>query len=287
MSLNPIDSLSEGVSKGIDNFAIGLGDDMLNMSSSMSSTNGTYNGKLLVDIATFTYNPLKDPAVINALTESALLYVVFLIAFIFIGGAYVQISRARPTRQMLGMNIKNGLSLKEYMVSVFALIILAPLIPFFMWCILLLSYIVSNLIMSGILPSILFTPDNVVLYVAMAFIYLLMSGAFVYRALIIGLCVGYCLVIIILIAIPYTRKLGKGLFTYYVLMVFMQPVILAVTCLGVGVVKTIAPFDPNAQMFGFMILSLLLFIIALCFILGPFTIMKLLGSAKNKIKLVL
>ena len=66
MPLNPVDTLSQGVSNGLDQFAIGLGDDLINMSTSMNA-NASYDGKLLVDIATFTYNPLKDPAVLNAL----------------------------------------------------------------------------------------------------------------------------------------------------------------------------------------------------------------------------
>jgi len=110
MGLDPVDALAEGVQRGLDSFAIGLGDDMLNMSSSMSTANASQSGQLLLDISTFTYNPLKDPSVINALQNSALLYVVFLLAFIFVGGAWVQFSRLRPTRELLGMKLNAGSS---------------------------------------------------------------------------------------------------------------------------------------------------------------------------------
>ena len=287
MGLNPVDALAEGVQKGLDSFAIGLGDDMLNMSSSMSTVNASKSGQLLLDVSTFTYNPLRDPTVLNALQNSALLYVLFLLAFIFVGGAWVQISRLKPTREFLGMKLNTGSSLAGFMKTVFILIVVAPVIPFLMWLVLMFNYIICNMIMTGMLPSIMLTPENVTLYVAMCFVYALMATSFVWRSLIIGLCMGYCLIIIIMIAVPSTRRLGKGLLSYYILMVFMQPVILAITCVGVGIIQFIAPFGGNNALFGYMVLGLLLLVVSLVFILGPFTIMKLLGSAKNKIKLVL
>jgi len=287
MGLDPVDALAEGVQRGLDSFAIGLGDDMLNMSSSMSTANASQSGQLLLDISTFTYNPLKDPSVINALQNSALLYVVFLLAFIFVGGAWVQFSRLRPTRELLGMKLNAGSSLSDFMKTVFILIVVAPIIPFFMWLILLFNYIICNMIMAGMLPSIMLTPENVTLYVAMCFVYALMAMSFVWRSLIIGLCMGYCLIIIIMIAVPPTRRLGKGILSYYVLMIFMQPVILAITCVGVGIIQFIETSDPMSILFAYLVLGLLLLVVSLVFILGPWTIMKLLGSAKNKIKLVL
>ena len=287
MGLDPVDALAEGVQKGLDSFAIGLGDDMLNMSSSMSTANASKSGQLLLDVSTFTYNPLRDPTVLNALHNSALLYVLFLLAFIFVGGAWVQFSRLRPTRELLGMKLNTGTSLAGFMKTVFILIVVAPVIPFLMWLVLMFNYIICNMIMTGMLPSIMLTPENVTLYVAMCFIYMLMAASFVWRSLIIGLCMGYCLIIIIMIAVPATHRLGKGILSYYVMMVFMQPVILAITCVGVGIIKFIAPSEPLSILFSYLVLGLLLLVVSLVFILGPFTIMKLLGSAKNKIKLVL
>jgi hypothetical protein len=286
MVIGPVDLLAEGVSNGLNQFAIGLGDDLINMSTSINA-NTSYDGKLLVDIATFTYNPLKDPAVLNALKESALLYLLFLLAFIFVGGTYVQLSRIRPARQLLGMPVKRSTSLGEFIVAVFALIVIPPVVPFIMWLALLINYIISNIIMSKILPSILLTPDNVALYLGMAFVYAFLAGSFVWRTLVIGICMGYCLVIIVLIAMPYTRRIGTGLLTYYLIMVFMQPVILAVTVVGVGIIKFTAPFNPAYQLFCYLIFGLLLLVISLIFILGPITIMRLLGSAKKSLKLVI
>jgi len=141
------------------------------------------------------------------------------------------------------------------------------------------------MIMTGMIPSIMLTPDNVSLYVAMCFIYALMAASFVWRSLIIGMCMGFCLIIIIMIAVPHTRQLGKSILSYYVLMVFMQPVM--ITCVGVGIIQFIETSDPMSILFAYLVLGLLLLVVSLVFILGPFTIMKLLGSAKNKIKLVI
>jgi len=159
------------------------------------------------------------------------------------------------------------------MKTVFILIVVAPVIPLMMWLVLLFNYIICNMIMTGMLPSIMLTPENVTLYVAMCFVYALMAMSFVWRSLIIGLCMGYCLIIIIMmIAVPPTRRLGKGILSYYVLMIFMQPVILAITCVGVGIIQFIETSDPMSILFAYLVLGLLLLV---------------LGSAKNKIKLVL
>ena len=283
MNLNPVDALADGVSNGIDKFAIGIGNDLVNS----SNVNGTYDGKLIIDVATFTYNPFRDPAVISILKESALLYVLFGICFILVGGAYVQISRMRAHREFLGMELNSGLSLSNFYRSVFGLILLAPVVPFMMWVVLMFNSVLCKMIMSGIISSILFTPDNVALYVAMCFIYAVMSYAFIWRSLVIGITVGYCLILIILYAIPFTRNVGKGVFVYWLLMVFMQPVILAFTCVGVGIIKCISAFNINAELSGYFVLCILLVVVSLVFIFGPYTIMKVLGSAKNKLKLVL
>lgn len=283
MSLNPVDALSEGVTSGINNFAIGLGNDMVNA----NSTNSTFDGKLIVNIATFTYNPFHDPAVQNALKESALLYVLFVIAFILIGGSYVQISRLRTTREFLGMKIGAGGSLSSFYKSVFGLIMYAPLVPFLMWLVLLFNYILCQLIMQGAISSLLFTPENLFMYLSICCIYAMLMGAFAFRTLVIGLCVGYCLLIIVLYIIPFTKKIGEGLLRYFVIIVFMQPVLLLLTCMGIEIIKFVAPFNPFMQKYMFIILGFMLFVVAMVFILGPITIMKLLGSAKNKLKLVL
>lgn len=288
MSLNPINALSDGVSKGIDMFAIGLGDDMLNMSTAGGHLNATYEGKLLVDIATFTYNPFTDATVISALGESALIYTLFLILFVFIGGTYVQISRLRPARELLGSKLKQGLTLSEYFVVIFSLIILGPLVPFVMGCVLLFGYACSQLIMVNVLPSILFTPDNIPLYLFMCFLYVFMSGTFIWRTLVIGISVGYCLIIIVLLAIPYTRKLGVQIFMYFVLMVMMQPVILAITAAGTGIVcsMSLVLMGPWYN-FCISVLSLFIMFVGFLFIFGPWTILKLLGKSKNIVKMVI
>ena len=264
-----------------------MGDDMLNMSTSGAHLNSTYQGKILVDIATFTYNPFKDASVIAALSESALLYVLFLILFALIGGAYVQISRLRPARELLGSKLKQGMTLSEYLVIIFGLIFLGPLVPFMMGCMLLFGYACSQLIMVNILPNILFTPDNVPLYILMCFIYLFMSGTFIWRTLVIGLSVGYCLIIIILLAVPFTRKIGVQLFFYFCLMVMLQPVILAITCAGVGIIQNIEPNIGIWQGFCNSVLSLFLMAVGGLFVFGPWTILKLLGKSKKVVKMVI
>lgn len=288
MAVNLIDALTKAVSDGINSCAVGMGDDMLNMSSAPGYiNNGSYKGKVLVDIATYTYNPFKDVSVISALHESALLYVLFLILFVLIGGAYVQISRTCPARELLGAKFKQGLTLSEYLIICFALIVLGPLVPFSMYCVLIFSYATSQLTMVGILPSILFTPDNVTLYVFMCFLYMIMSGLYIWRTLVIGLSIGYCLFILILLAIPYTRKLGIQLYLYFILMALMQPIILGFTCAGVGIIQTIAPHIGMWQNFCNSILTLFLLGVGIMFIFGPWTILKLLGRSKQVVKMVI
>lgn len=259
---------------------------MLNMSSSLS-TKGQYEGKLIMDVSTFTYNPLKDPTVIQALSDSTLFYVLCVIAFCFVGASYVIISQMRPARQFLGMDSGVEYPLTKYISHALILIVTPAILPMLMFTSLIFNYVICQMIMSNILPSILLSPSNTTLYVAMTFIYMLLAVAFVWRTLIIGISVACCLIIFLLTVIPYTRHIGTTLIEYYLLMVFMQPVILLTTSIGVGVIQFIVPFDQTGQMFGFMVLGLLLLTVSVLFVLGPMLSKMIFRKTKKTLRLVL
>lgn len=259
---------------------------MLNMSSAMSNT-GAQKGQLLADIATFTYNPLRDPTVVQSLQDSTLLYILAVISFIFVGGSYVIFSKFKTARPLLGMDTGGGYTLSKWLTHLLSLIAIPPVLPIIMLSTLVFNYIICNMVMTGILPSILLTPDNTTLYVAMSFIYLLLAIAFVWRALIIGLSVACCLIIFLMVIMPITRDIGITLVYYFIFMVFMQPVILLITSIGVGIIKYIVPYDHTGQMFGYMVLGLLLFVVAFVFIIGPVITRMIFRKAVNKFRLVI
>ena len=277
---NAVDALSTGVSNGIKQTMVSIGDDLFNISGAQEN-NLSYGSKLLMDISTYTYDPVHDPVVVSNLQHSALLYVLFLLSFIFVGGAWVQFSRLKPTREFLGHKIESATT-SSYFTSVFYLIILGPILPVLMYIVLIFNKIICSLVMMGIMPSILPTLDNATLYLCMGAIYAMLSLSFIWRALVIGIIFSYCLIVLVLCAVPWTRGIGATLFTYYIIMVLMQPVILVITCIGVGIVQFIAPFNATVQSAGYLVLGLMLFTASLVFILGPFTIMKLLKSVKDK-----
>ena len=277
---DPVDALTQGVSNGIKESMVSIGDDLFNISGAQDS-NLSYGGQLLLDISTYTYNPAHDPVVVSNLQHSALLYVLFLLSFIFVGGAWVQFSRLRPTREFLGQKIESTTT-SSYFTSVFYMIILGPILPVLMYIVLIFNKIICSLVMMGIMPSIMPTLDNATLYLGMGAIYAVLSLSFIWRALVLGILFSYCLVVLVLWAVPCTRGIGATLFTYYIIMVLMQPVILVITCIGVGIIQFLFSFNPIVESAGYLVLGLMLFTASLVFILGPFTIMKLLKSVKDK-----
>ncbi|MBN1133829.1 MAG: hypothetical protein JXA38_02705 [Methanosarcinaceae archaeon] len=261
----------------MDSFAIGLGDDMFNMTSTISpAVVNTDGGKtdLIMSIATFPYNPFKDQSVLDGALASLGIYFLLVFGFILLGGAYVVLSRAAPTRRMLGQSQNNPMSLSKFGISCMTLICLPAFVGLAMWIPLVLNYILCSLFVSSIIDSLAPSPENIIMYVGMALIYLMMAAAFVWRMLVLGIAVKFAFIIFFLMVVPITRRLGTIIFGYYFLMVFMQLVIVALTVAGVGIIKTITVGLPGDIAY-YLVLGLFLLVVAIIMILGPVTIMKL------------
>ncbi|MBN1134388.1 MAG: hypothetical protein JXA38_05670 [Methanosarcinaceae archaeon] len=254
-----------------------VSDDIYNMTSTISPTvtssdNGTTD--LILSIATFPYNPFRDQSVIDGALASLGIYSLLVFGFILIGGTYVLLSNAEPTRRLFGQSIERKMSLSKFGMYCMLLICLQAFVGLAMWIPLIVNYILYSLFVSSIIDSIAPTQDNVILYIGMALVYLIMADEFVWRMLVIGVSAKFVFIIFFLMIVPMTRKLGALIFGYYLLMVFMQLVIVALTIAGIGIIKTISIGLPE-DVTHYLVLGIFLLVVALVMILGPVTIMKL------------
>lgn len=286
------DSIEYGksiISKGIDQFAVGLGDNMINMSNSLNlaADSKTTTEILLFKMGTFTYNPFQDPTVRDIFSKSVGIYILCLMVFILLGGAYLQISRAGAYRnRLVGQQVENHMTLSEFAITVFGLNVVIPVVPLLMWLVLLANYVFSSMLMSGIIESAVPTPDNTVLYLGLALVSLLLAFVFVYRTLIIGIGVAFCLVIALFVGIPLTRRLGCYMFLYFAIMAFLQPIILGFTLVGIGIIDFLLWFNVSSVLFGYLTLGILLFLLSVLIILLPplFLVLSFIGT-KNVVKI--
>jgi hypothetical protein len=268
------DQGAQMVTDGIRNFAIGTGDDMYNVTGELTNTTVPGTNNLIMNVATDQYNPFNDPSVIDGALVSLGIYALLVLAFILIGGTYVLLSNATPTRRMIGQAPENSMSVAQFGIYCAALFVIPVFVGLAMWVPLIINYILSTLFMSSVIDSLAPSPENIVMYLGMALIYMLMAFAFIWRTIVIGLSVKFAFIIFFLIVVPMTRRFGIMLFMYYLMMVFMQMIIVALTVSGISIIQHITVGLPSDISY-YLVLGLFLVIVSLIMILGPVTIMRL------------
>ncbi|MBN1134778.1 MAG: hypothetical protein JXA38_07730 [Methanosarcinaceae archaeon] len=268
------DQGAQMVTDGIRNFAIGTGDDMYNVTGELTNTTVPGTNNLIMNVATAQYNPFHDQGVIDGALVSLGIYALLVLAFILIGGSYVLLSNATSTRRMIGQAPENRMSVSQFGIYCAILFVIPVFVGLAMWAPLIINYILSTLFMSSVVDSLAPSPDNIVMYLGMALVYMLIAFAFIWRTIVIGLSVKFAFIIFFLIVAPMTRRFGIMLFIYYLLMVFMQMIIVALTVSGISIIQYITVGLPSDILY-YLVLGIFLLIVSFIMILGPVTIMRL------------
>lgn len=285
---NAVEMLAYGVRKGIDYAMLSIGDNLFNMSMQTPGvTNDHSVNGMILSASTFTYNPFRDPGVISRLSDSVFIYILLALAFCFVYGSYVSISRFKTTRTFLGEEKTDTNDLGKFLKNAALLICLPPVLPICIFFVLIFNKVICSTIMFEAIEGLIPVMNNTTLYVAMAGIYALLTVSFIWRTLIIGMTVSFSFIVAFLAIAPYTRRVGIMIIQYFLLMVFMQPVILMLTACGVAIIQFIVPMGAtNTQMVCYMVMGVLLLVVAIVFVI-PFPLLRRLGgNGKRMIKLV-
>ncbi len=277
--LNPFDNGAKMVQKGIDSFCIGLADDMFDLGFEIGGNNSGTNSSVsnaVFSFATFTFDPFQLEGVQNIQHESAIVFLIIIFLYIFGGATMVIISRFAP-EQMRAIDYILGTSNRSFAfqkyiwnlcIAVFVMVFGYFAVKF----VLVLNYVLTSLLMVGVMDSIAPTPDNVILYFIMAVLYLIMSIFFAWRTIVIGLVAAFALVLGGLYVMEYTRPAAVLAVKYFLSLTFMQVIIVAVTSGGVLIIqglKDLILLPASSELTLYLALMLLLVAIGLFLVLGP------------------
>jgi len=265
------------IEKGIRQTGVGFADDIYSLNA-----NGSGGSDTILLMASYTPDPYAIPAVREMnLMATDLFYVLFFI-ILFGHAAVVILGKYRPDKLdnlKIGKMDINGFQYDEFVYKMVSAIFIVGLAHFGIKEILNFGQAITASFMQSVTGSIEPSPDNVVMYSAMAVLWFAEAILFIIRDYVIVIVTGFALIIGIMYVWNKTEAMAVMIFNYFLLMVFMQPVIVGITCLGIRAITESSELMMNNDAAGYVIftneiifylgLLIFIFIISLAFILYP------------------
>ena len=289
-----IDPLEDAVSSGITHFIILMCDGIFNCFSDGVPDDINFGDPVpekLYMIATYSINPFDLEIVQETAEVSAVFWFIGMLFFFGYGLLLLIISKySRTVSNAIEFVSKSDPvhSAQNYFKWSVTGILLGLSFFVLVALTLLLSNAMTSLFMIAALPAIQPTPDNVILYCIVAGLYLAMLGLFAMRSLYVCLYVSFGLVIIVMFIFSrITREIAIQLTIYFFSFAFLQPLVVALTTVGVLIIHGIGPFVvflPIPLLYASLLTIILYFSIKLIF--GTQRIRELIsiaGSASEKI----
>jgi len=285
MATNPIgDAAAWAVQQGMNNFFYSIGDSMTNLNG-----NGTIDHVareqtpgLIFNMITFTIDPFSLDFVKSWWGTSLIFFVMVAVIYICMGGAMALLQTYNPSLLQRLTWLESGtyssnFELKQWLSNV-VLALLFPFITYFgLYIILQLCYVVTGLVTQTALEAVPPTAENIIVYFFMAMTYLLLSIIMSIRNIVIVIFCAGGLMLAALYLIPSLQNLVKNIFMYFLLLVFLQPLLVFVAAVGVmflsALPSSLMQFFPSLYL-GLMILLLLIGIVV---VFGYSTIMRMIG----------
>lgn len=269
------------VKEGLNSFIYSLGDSMMNLQSN-GSTNvidrQASNG-MIFNMLSYNLDPFSMPWVQQWWQTSLVFFVVIAILYICFGGAMALLQTINPSIMQRLAWLENGIGgnfrLKEWMSNV-VLSLVSPFLTYFgLYAILQLSYVVTALVSEQLITSLPPTAENIVTYVFLAFTFMLLSIIMAIRSIIIVVFCASGLMIASLYILPSLKNIILHIFYYFILMVFLQPILIVISSIGVLMITSLPPALFQFTMSLYIALMCILLGVGLCFIFGFNTITRL------------
>jgi hypothetical protein len=270
------------ISLGIDNVIHHWADNIY----SFSSVNGTTQSSMMSSLIISSNDQFINNDFVRSMKDfNAFWYGVFYLLFVLIGAVLVWQKNNNPLPSLSG-----GFSYGEFMngdkyvkTVIWGLIIFA-FVYFGLDYIFKLEYLISQSIASETFDIIPPTDaTNSIAYLLGAIIYMHMQAFFLFRYFVVGITTAFILFLFGLFLFPYLRGIIKTVLSYALLLLFSRVILAFTMAAGIALI-TALPFGlGKVTILPFLVLELLMDIIALVIVLGPFTVMK---WAKTGLKLV-
>lgn len=267
--MDPVSNAAAGaVQQGINGWFYSIGDSMINLNG-----NGTIDQAarqetpgLIFNMISYTIDPFTLDFVKSWWGTSLIFFVAVAIMYICAGGGVALIQTLNPSLMQRLTWLESGtytdnFELKQWLSNT-ALALIFPFLTYFgLYIILQLCYVVTGLVTQTALNAVPPTAENIIVYLFMALTYLLLSIVMSIRNIVIVLFVSGGLMLAALYLIPSFQNLVKHIFMYFLLLVFMQPLLVFVAAVGVTLITSLPPALTMFQAslyFGLMTLLLLI-----------------------------
>jgi len=280
-----VDDIAAGaVKKGAECFAYFIGDSMIDIGGNGTVANRGETPQLIVNMLSATVDPFSLPFVQEWWGTSLIFFVVVAIIYICAGGGFALLSTLSPeTAQRLnwisGETYSGHFEIKKWASNV----ILALAFPFFtyfgLYFILQLCYVVTVLLSVTALNTIPLTSQNIIIYLFMAATYLLLSIIMSIRNIVIVVFCAGGLMLAALYLIPSLQNLVKNIFMYFLLLVFMQPLMIFIAAIGAMFISAIPVELMQVQISLLLALMVLLLLTGIIIVFGYGTVSRMIRTA--------
>lgn len=284
LNLNPVDAGAQMISKGLDAWAISIGDKAMNA----SSFNQTENEHRIFSMLTFTYDPFKNPWVIETRNTTAMIYTILVFLFMFSGAAYVYLHTASPSIArnidfLVGGNLKY-FHLNNYLKTLVLSIVFVAVVYMGYWLLLLGNTLLSELVLWGTLDSIVPKPDDFIMYIIMAISVLILSLFMAWRMIVIGWGAAYILILAGMYLFNPLRGIAVKTFLYILTMIYMQVILISMAGAGVMIIRWL-PIEGPQKIVAYSSLTFGLVLFAFVLVVGTTIFLFFMRQGSNVIKL--
>lgn len=226
------------VKKGFDLSIYGIGDSMISLANGgNTSINRTETPNAIMNMLTYSVDPYKFQFVQEWQNTMFVFYVAVLIIVVIFGAVLAHQSKTHPERIKRIYYITRNPKLidintyKSLITTGIALMIFGT---FGIFYILKLEYITNALIVNHALTTAPPLIDNIVGYLFMSLSYLVLSITMGIRNIIILTIVAGSLGLFAFYLIPPLRNFAISVFMYFIVILFMQPLLLFVSAIGLA-----------------------------------------------------
>lgn len=240
--------------------------------------NGSSDSDTIIRMASYNVDPYQIPAVHDTNQICTDIFYCLFTAIIFVHAGVVLLNRYKPEK-LANLDFVtvdfNGYHYRTYVSKMMKGIFIVALAHFVIPLILDFEQMITLSLMQDVPKSLEPTTENAILYFMMAFIWLAQMIFFIIRAFVIVAFAAMVLLVGVLYLWDRTEGIAKSIFYYFLALVFMQAIIVGISCLGVRIIQEssayIMPglFGVGVEFLYYFGLLVLLFIISALIVFYP------------------
>ena len=290
------------IANGMEKFFVKIGDSCFKMSMQMQGEElGDNNvSTAIFRMSTMTFDPFKSEVVQNAQKTSALIFLIVGVLIILVAGIQAIVAHYRP-QSMQSLNYITGQSnvspipgLVMKILSIYGMLLF---IDFIVLMVLMANLVLCSLIMVDVSNHITLAPDNVLFYCVFGILYFVMNMFYVYRAMIICIVAAYALIFGALYLIEATKWIAVTVFSYFIVITFMQSIIAAICAVVIPLIETgydlipggfIMDYGPGGWFYiiAYFVLLVIIFFVGVVCVLSPILIVLIYVLFRKAVRMI-